>query len=103
MFNKEMIRTLAESERMMDRGETPFVWMMTFNGQYERMAVAPAIMEELELEQGQTINSIIQNAIFELSLRILAEKLDDLARKAEDSLLDENFDFRKEMNDDNNN
>ena len=97
MFNKKMIRTLAESERMMDRGETPFVWMMSNGGQYERMAVAPQIMEELGLEQGQTINTIIQDAIAQLSLQLLAERLDKLVEQAQDSLLDENFDFRKEM------
>jgi len=92
---------MAESERMMDAGMVPFVWALR-NGIYERLAVAPAIMEEFGLKQGQKVNSILVDAISELSIRILAEKMDEIRQHVEDQLLTDDFDFRKEMNDDNN-
>jgi hypothetical protein len=101
MLNKETLRALAESERLMDEGKIPFVWMMSNSGKYERMAVAPTIMEELGLENGQSINTIIQDAIADMSLKILAEKLDSITQEIQDGLLTTDFDFRKEMKDDN--
>ena len=85
----------------MDEGKIPFVWMMSNSGKYERMAVAPTIMEELGLENGQSINTIIQDAIADMSLKILAEKLDSITQEIQDGLLTNDFDFRKEMKDDN--
>ena len=99
MFNKQRIRSLAEAERLMDEGKVPWVWAPNEQGMYERLAVAPEIMEEFGLEQSQTVNFIILNAIAEMSLRILARKLEDLRQQIEDEKLTENFDFRSMMND----
>ena len=92
---------MAESERMMDAGLIPFVWAPSPSGQMERLAVASTIMEELGLVQGQTVNSILVDAIASESLRILAEKLDEISQEIEDGLLTDDFDFRKEMDNDN--
>jgi len=96
MLDKETLRKMAESERLMDAGLIPYVWALR-NGVYERLAVAPAIMEEFGLKQGQKVNSILVDAISELSIRILAETLDDIRQRVEDSLLTDDFDFREEM------
>ena len=96
-MNIEQIRLLAKAERMMDTGEIPWVWAPSLDGQYERLSVAPGIMEAFELEQGQTINSFIVNAIAELSLQILKNKIEQVKQEIEDSQLTEDFDFRKEM------
>ena len=99
MLDKEQIRMLALAERLMDEGEISWVWMMANSGQYERLAVNEKVMEELGLVQGQTINTIIMDAIARESIRILTEEVEMISQKAQDSLLDEDFDFRKEMND----
>lgn len=99
MLDKEQIRMLALAERLMDEGEISWVWMMANSGQYERLAVNEKVMEELGLVQGQTINTIIMDAIARESIRILTEEVEMIRQKAQDSLLDEDFDFRKEMND----
>ena len=96
-MNIEQIRLLAKAERLMDAGEIPWVWATGLDGQYERLSVTPEIMEILELEQGQTINSFIVNAIAELSLQILKDKIEEVRQEMEDSQLTEDFDFRKEM------
>ena len=96
-MNVDRIRLLAKAERMMDAGETPWVWSFGLDGQYERVAVAPEVMETLDLEQGQTINSIILNAIAELSFEMLKRKIEEVKQDLEDSQLTEDFDFRKEM------
>ncbi|MEM6623891.1 MAG: hypothetical protein AAF674_16815 [Pseudomonadota bacterium] len=62
-LNNEQIRLLAQAERMMDEGTLPFVIYRD-----DRMPVAPDIMEELGLEQGQTVNSVIKHAILLASL-----------------------------------
>lgn len=100
MINKQRIRILAEAERLMDQGKVPWVWSPSQNGTYERMAVTPEIMTELGLEQGQTINQIILEAIAEISMVILRRKLDEILQKVEDDMMDPNFDFRSMMNDD---
>lgn len=97
MLDKETLRYLAESERMMDAGLVPFVWALR-NGVYERLAVAPAIMEEFGLKQGQKVNSILVDAISKESMKILADRLDEIRQHVEDQLLTDDFDFRKEMN-----
>ena len=91
---------MAESERLMDQGLIPWVWAPSENGSFGRMAVTPRIMEDLGLEQGQTINHIILDAIAEMSLRILAERLDEFRQNLEDEQLDPDFDFRNITNDD---
>jgi hypothetical protein len=97
MLDKETLRYIAESERMMDAGLVPFVWALR-NGVYERLAVAPAIMEEFGLKQGQKVNSILVDAISKESMKILAVRLDEIRQHVEDQLLTDDFDFRKEMN-----
>ena len=100
MVDKETLKAIAESERLMDEGKIPWVWSKRY-GQYERLAVAPQIMEELGLQQGQSINSILLDAISELSIKLLSEKLDEITQDIQDQLLTDDFDFRKEMKDDN--
>lgn len=56
-FTTEQIRNLAHLERMMDKGEIPFVM---YDGR--RTPMLPAIMDELGLEQGQTVNEPIMVA-----------------------------------------
>lgn len=96
-MNVDRIRLLAKAERMMDAGEIPWVWAIGPSGNKERLSVNPEVMEILELEQAQSVNSFIVDAIAELSTKILAEKLDDIIQQMEENMLDENFDFRKEM------
>ena len=96
-MNIERIRIMAYAERLMDQGKIPWVWSFNQYGQYERLSVAPEVMELLELEQGQTVNSFIVNAISELSLKIIQDKIEDLNQTLEDSQLTEDFDFRSMM------
>lgn len=104
MLPKNMLRAMAEAERMMDEGKIPFVFFMSPSEKWERLAVGPDIMEELGLETGQKINSVLVDAIFELSLKTIRKKLMDSLEKIEDSIIDEemedDFDFRKFMNED---
>lgn len=97
MLDKETLRHIAESERLMDEGKVPFVLALR-NGVYERLAVAPVIMEEFGLKQGQKVNSILVDAISERSMKILADRLDEIIQQIEDQFLTDDFDFRKEMN-----
>lgn len=96
MLDKETLRYLAESERLMDEGKIPFVWASR-NGVFDRLAVAPTIMEKFGLKQGQKVNSILVDAISEESIKILVDKLDDIRQQVEDQFLTDDFDFRKEM------
>ena len=97
-MNIQQIRMLAQAERLMDSGEVPWVWSVGPYGQMERLSVAPDIMETLGLEQGQSVNSMIVNAIAELSIQILRDRIDETIQKIEDEHLTDDFDFRKEMN-----
>jgi hypothetical protein len=81
----------------MDEGKIPFVWAMSPSRQMERLAVAPIIMKELGLKQGQSVNSILVDAISAMSLRILTEKIEDITQEIYDQMLTDDFDFRKEM------
>mgnify|MGYP006274929543 CR=1 FL=1 len=98
MLNKRLIKAMVEAERLMDEGKIPFVMAPSPNGIMERLALNDALMEEFGLEQGQTINSMIRDAIIDSNIQFLAAKLDKLAQKLEDDLLDEDFDFRDYMN-----
>lgn len=91
------LRSMAESERLMDEGKILWVWAPNMMGTYDRLAVAPNIMEKLGLEQGQTINTQILDAVASLSNQILIEKLDDIIQAELDKQLDPNFDFRSMM------
>ena len=103
-MNIKRIRLLAKAERMMDSGEIPWVWSVGLRGEYERLSVSPEVMEILELEQGQTVNSFIVDAIAELSFEILKSRIEQCRQDAEDKLqeiqdeqLTEDFDFRSMM------
>jgi hypothetical protein len=96
-MNIQQIRMIAQAERLMDAGEIPWVWSVGPYGQKERLSVAPDVMETLGLEQGQSVNSIIVNAIAELSIQILKDRIDETIQKIEDEQLTDDFDFRKEM------
>ena len=96
-MNIEQLRLLAKAERMMDAGEIPWVWAPGLDGNYERLSVAPEVMEMLELEQSQTINSFLVNGIAKLSLQLLKDRVEQAKQDFEDSQLTDDFDFRKEM------
>jgi len=96
-MNLDRIRMLAKAERMMDSGEVPWVWSMNHHGQYERLSVTPDVMRILELEQGQTVNAFIVDAISTLSLMIIKERIEQITQEMEDSQLTEDFDFRSMM------
>lgn len=96
-MNIQQIRMLVQAERLMDSGEVPWVWSVGPYGQMERLSVAPDIMETLGLEQGQSVNSMIVNAIAKLSIQILRDRIDETIQKIEDEQLTDDFDFRKEM------
>ena len=103
MLNKQTLRNIAESERLMDEGTVPFVWAINAVGQKERFPVAPSIMEELGLIQGQSVNSILVDAIAAMSIRLLTEKIEQITQDIYDDMLTDDFDFRKEMGNDSNN
>lgn len=102
MLDKEILRLMAEAERMMDEGKIPFVMAPGPKGIHERLAVSEAIMEDFGLTQGQNVNTILRDAILEANLKRLADKLVDAAQDLEDAFIDEvmedEFDFRDYMN-----
>jgi hypothetical protein len=100
MVDKNTLRKLAESERMMDAGLVPFVWAKNIEGRMERLAVAAPIMEDLGLVQGQTVNSILVDAIAAESIKLLTERLEQITQDIYDEMLTDDFDFRKEMGND---
>jgi len=69
-FSVEETKALAKLERDMDSGAMPYVM---FN--WSRMAVTPDIMEELGLEQGQTINQAIMMSIMQAALAACQAKI----------------------------
>ena len=74
-FSDDDIRMLAEQERKMDSGESPYV---TLRG--NRMAMTQESMDHFKLTQGQTINEVIMMKILEFNIsfcqaRIETEKL----------------------------
>ncbi len=101
MLDKEILRAMAKAERMMDSGEIAWVWAPGPEGIPERLAVSDEVMKDLGLETGQNVNSMVRDAIMVINLEMLGEKLQKLAQKMEDSQLNENFDFRGMMGDDN--
>lgn len=96
-MNIKQISAMARAERLMDAGEIPWVWAPGVHGHMERLSVSPEIMDILDLEQGQSVNSFIVNAIAELSIKIIKEKIHQSIQEIEDQYLTEDFDFRKEM------
>lgn len=101
MLDKDVIRAMAEAERMMDEGKIPWVWAPGPQGISERMAVSEEVMEDLNLVTGQNVNTMIRDAILIANLENLGKKLDKIAQKIEDKKLVKDFDFRTMMGDDN--
>lgn len=62
-LTNEEIKLLAEGERKMDAGEIAFVRLAG-----NRASVSPDVMQELGLQQGQTINNTIFLAILEANI-----------------------------------
>lgn len=99
MLDKRILRAMAEAERMMDEGKLPFVMAPSPRGLLERFALTPQIMEDFGLEQGQTINTIIRDAIIEYNLQRVLDDVSRMSQDIEDAELDEEFDFRDFMDD----
>jgi hypothetical protein len=96
-MDKDLIRAMAKAERMMDKGEIPFVWAPSARGIMERLACTNAIMEEFGLENAQTVNSMIREAILNYNLEQLRQRIEEIT----DNLgLDSEFDFRKQLDED---
>jgi len=95
-MDKNIIRAMAKAERMMDSGEIPYVWAPGPSGSLERLAISKAIMEEYDLVEGQSVNSIIRDAILDYNLRKLRQELEDIIDKVS---LDKDFDFRTLLGD----
>ena len=68
----EQIRLLAEQERSMDSGQTPFVRVP---GSTQRMSVMPEVMEELGLVSGQTVSDMIVVAIMQAQIGVLKAQI----------------------------
>ena len=99
MLDKDIIRAMAEAERMMDEGTMPWVWAPGPQGISERMAVSQEVMDDLNLITGQNVNTMIRDAILICNLENLGKKLDKMAQKIEDKKLVKDFDFRTMMGD----
>jgi antitoxin component of MazEF toxin-antitoxin module len=97
MLDKDIIRAMAEAERMMDEGKLPWVWAPSPEGISERMAVSQEVMDDLNLVTGQNVNSMIRDAILVSNLEHLGKKLAKMAQEMEDKQLKDDFDFRSMM------
>lgn len=73
-FDQDMIRKLAKLERQMDDGEIPFV---VVGG--NRASVPDDVMDDLELQSGQSVSDLIYIGILEEILRRLNQKIDEQA------------------------
>jgi hypothetical protein len=106
-ISKEQLRILAISEQLMDEGKVPWVMAPSIMnpGRFERLPISPEIMTELGLKQGQTINSIIFDAIAELASAQLKEIIEhmqhQMEREVEQNRMNPDFDFRNLMNEEN--
>lgn len=94
MLDKEVIRAMAEAERLMDEGKLPWVWAPGPQGISERMAVSEEVMEDLNLVTGQNVNTMIRDAILIANLENLGKRLGKIAQEMEDKELKDDFDFR---------
>ena len=99
-MDREILRAMARSERMMDSGEIPFVWAPSSAGIMERLACTKDIMKEFGLETGQRVNSILREAIISYNLEQLAIRLEEIADNVG---IEDDFDFRKLMDDEDDN
>lgn len=94
MLDKDIIRAMAEAERLMDEGKLPWVWAPGPQGISERMAVSEEVMEDLNLVTGQNVNTMIRDAILIANLENLGKRLGKIAQEMEDRELKDDFDFR---------
>ena len=97
MLDKDLIRAMAEAERLMDEGKLPWVWAPGPQGISERMAVSEEVMEDLNLVTGQNVNTMIRDAILIANLENLGKRLGKIAQEMEDRELKDDFDFRSMM------
>lgn len=109
-IRKEVLRIMADTERRMDSGELPFVLAPGPTGIFERFPLDQERMDDYGLVSGQRINTIIRDAILEESDSILqkrlfemVDKLNQIAEEVEDSMMEEDFDFRNMMKDEDGN
>lgn len=94
-LTKEQIRILAFAEQLMDEGKVPWVMApIPVSGKLERLPVAEVIMTELGLKQGQTVNSIILDAIAESAVQHMINLVETQKTLEEEGKLTEDFDFR---------
>jgi hypothetical protein len=111
-IRKEILRVMAESERMMDEGKIPFVLAPGPTGILERLPLKEEQMTDYGLVQGQRINTIIRDAILEESqqkmaaiqrenFERIAKIFENIEEEAIESELEDNFDFRTMMKDEN--
>lgn len=101
MLDKFFLRAMAESERLMDEGKIAWVMAPSVSGEgMDRLAVTGEIMEDLQLKQGQTVNSILRDAILMMTIQKIGDDLTALREKKEEEKLTEDFDFRTMMGDD---
>lgn len=101
MLDKFFLRAMAESERLMDEGKIAWVMAPSVSGEgMDRLAVTDEIMEDLQLKQGQTVNSILRDAILMMTLQKIGDDLTALREKKEEEQLTKDFDFRTMMGDD---
>ncbi len=96
-MDKKTIRLLALAERLMDEGIISFVWAPGLNGGYDRLPIAKDVMEELGLQQGQRVNSLILEAICDASKNHLEKLTEEYEQDEIEKQLDPNFDFRSMM------
>lgn len=94
MLDKDIIRAMAEAERLMDEGKLSWVWAPGPQGISERMAVSEEVMEDLNLVTGQNVNTMIRDAILISNLENLGKRLGKIAQEMEDRELKDDFDFR---------
>lgn len=100
MLDKFLLRAMAESERLMDEGKIAWVMAPSVSGEgMDRLAVTPEIMEDLQLKQGQTVNSILRDAILMMTLQKIGADLSALREKKDEEQLTKDFDFRTMMGD----
>ena len=94
----------AHIHKLMDEGKIAWVMAPSVSGEgMDRLAVSAEIMEDLQLKQGQTVNSILRDAILMMTLENLGAKISAIREKKEEEKLTEDFDFRNMMGDDNDN
>ena len=85
-----MLRIMAESERLMDEGKIPYVMAPGPDGVPERLAMTDDLMLDFGLKQGQTINTIIRDAILEANVKLLMKFLEEAEQAANNAIKDGN-------------